>query len=62
MSMRGKIISREYQKMVFVNDNKGKQYACYAKDLEGKLKRIGQLTEEEKKNCLDLSTVVGDNW
>ncbi len=62
MSMRGEIISREYQKMVWVNDNQGKQYACYAEDLKGNPERIGQLTEEEKKNCLDLSTVVGDNW
>ena len=62
MSMRGEIISEEYQKMVWVHDKEGKQYACYAKDLHGKVKDIGDLTEEEKKNCLDLSSVLGDSW
>jgi len=28
--MRGEIISKEYQGMVFVHDRNGKEYACYA--------------------------------
>jgi len=62
MSMRGETISAEYKRMVWVHDREGKEYACYADDLKGKVKSKEDLTETEKKNCLDLSTVVGDSW
>ena len=62
MSMRGDIISNEYQKMVWVHDKAGKEYACYVDDLKGKLKAKDDLTDEEKESCLDLSEVVGDSW
>ena len=58
MSMRGEIISEEYQKMVWVKDKSGKEYACYLKDLKDK----DSLTEEEKANCLDTSEILGDSW
>lgn len=61
MSMRGKIISEEYNKMVWVRDKDGKEYACYAEDLKS-LKRKEDLTEDEKKECLDISQVLGDSW
>ena len=61
MSMRGDIISKEYQKMVFVHDKDGKEYACYADDLRN-LKRAEDLTEDERKECTDLSLVLGDSW
>lgn len=61
MSMRGQIISKEYQRMVFVNDKQGKQYACYTKDLkDGENGR--ELSDEEKQKCMDLSQVLGDTW
>ncbi len=58
MSMRGEILSKEYQKMVFVKDETGKEYACYLGDLKDK----DHLTAEEKARCLDTSQVVGDSW
>ena len=58
MSMRGDNISREYQRMVWVKDENGKEFACYAEDLRS----IDQLTEEEKARCLDTSQVLGDSW
>lgn len=61
MSMRGNIISEEYQSMVWIKDKNGKEYACYAKDLKN-LKRGEDLTEEEREKCTDLSEIVGDNW
>ena len=61
MSMRGEIISEEYQKMVWIQDKEGREYACYANDLKG-LKTREDLSEEEKAKCLDLSQVVGDTW
>ena len=62
MSMRGEIISGEYKKMVWVHDKEGKEYACYANDQNGTIKNKENLTEAERKTCLDLSTVPGDNW
>ena len=61
MSMRGEIISKEYQGMVFVHDKDGKEYACYAKDLKN-LKKVEDLTDNEREKCTDLSQVLGDNW
>lgn len=61
MSMRGEIISKEYQSMVFVHDKDGKEYACYVEDLKN-LKRGKILTENERKKCTDLSLVLGDSW
>ena len=61
MSMRGELISEEYKKMVWIKDNEGKEYACYAEDLKS-LKRKEDLTDEERENCLDMSQVLGDSW
>ena len=61
MSMRGEIISDEYQNMVFVHDKDGKEYACYAGDLKN-FKKSEDLTDEERAKCTDLSTVLGDSW
>ncbi len=58
MSMRGPIISKEYQKMVWVRDEKGGEYVCYLKDL----KDPNHVSEEEKEHCLDTSLVMGPNW
>ncbi len=61
MSMRGEKISEEYQKMVWVRDKEGKEYACYINDLKS-IKKKEDLTDEEKEKCLDLSLVLGDSW
>lgn len=62
MSMRGEIISQEYNSMVWVHDESGKEYACYARDLENNRSNGDSISQEEKKNCLDLSQVLGDTW
>lgn len=61
MSMRGQVISEEYQKMVFIQDKDGKEYACYIDDLKN-IKRKEDLTAEEKEKCTDISQVLGDSW
>ena len=61
MSMRGEKISEEYQKMVWVRDKDGKEYACYIDDLKS-IKKKEDLTDEEKQKCLDLSLVLGESW
>ncbi len=61
MSMRGETISKEYQKLVWVQGKDGKEYACYIDDVKS-IKRKEDLPEEEKAKCLDISQVVGDAW
>ena len=58
MSMRGNLVSKEYQRMVFVRDDKGAEYVCYANDL----KDPNHVNENEKEHCLDSSQVLGSNW
>ena len=58
MSMRGNIVSAEYQSMVWVRDEKGSEFVCYARDL----KNQNHVSEDEKENCVDTSLVLGPNW
>lgn len=59
--MKGEVISKEFQKMVWVQDKDGKEYACYIEDLK-QIKKKEDLTEKEQAECMDLSTVLGDSW
>lgn len=61
INMKGETISKEFQKMVWVQDKDGKEYACYIDDLK-QIKKKEDLTEEEKAKCMDLSLVLGDSW
>jgi len=61
MSMRGQLISKEYQKMVFVQDKDGKEFSCYLDDVKDFDSRKG-LTREQRVKCLDISQVAGDSW
>ena len=61
MSMRGEKIAEEYNRMVWIRDKDGKEYACYIEDLKS-LKKKEDLTDEEKEKCLDISMVLGDSW
>ncbi len=58
MSMRGELISKEYNRMVFVKDDNGSEYACYSEDLQSP----DHVGENEKQKCLDVSQVLGSNW
>ena len=58
MSMRGQIISKEFQSMVFVRDDNGGEFVCYAHDLQDQ----EHVSENEKDKCLDTSQVLGPNW
>jgi len=59
--MKGEVISKEFQKMVWVHDKDGKEYACYL-DSPKNIKKKEDLSEEEKAKCVDLNTVLGDSW
>jgi hypothetical protein len=61
MSMRGTVISKEYQRMVWVNDKDGKEYSCYFDDVKDFDSKKG-LNPQQKSRCLDTSQVAGDSW
>ncbi len=56
--MRGDVISPDYQAVVFVRDDEGGEYVCYAKDLSNRY----HVTDDEKENCIDTSLVLGPKW
>ena len=52
-----------YESMVWIRDKNGKEYVCYAEDLQGNISTKEDLTEEEKTNCLDVSELLGtERW
>jgi len=61
MSMRGTLISKEYQGMSFVRDKDGKEYVCYSKDVQNFDERKG-LTKQQREKCLNESQILGDSW
>ena len=56
--MRGEIISREYQRIEWVQGEDGKEYACYGDNGN----QNEHQAEDRKSNCVDLSQVPGDSW
>lgn len=59
--MKGKIISEEFNHIVWVHDKHGAEYACRIDDVRN-ISRKEDLTDEEQKKCLDLNMVMGDSW
>ena len=59
--MKGQIISQEFNKMVWVQDNKGAEYACYI-DHDRNVKTKEDLSRHEQQSCLNLNSVLGDSW
>ncbi len=59
--MKGQIISQEFNKMVWVQDNKGTEYSCYT-DQDRDVKSKEELSEHEQESCMNLNTVQGDSW
>lgn len=59
--MKGQIISQEFNKMVWVKDNKGAEYACYI-DQNRDVKSKEDLSEKEQNSCMNLNAVLGDSW
>ena len=59
--MKGQIISQEFSKMVWVQDNKGAQYACYI-DQNRDVKHKQDLSKHEQQSCMNLNAVLGESW
>ena len=44
-------------------DKDGKEYACSAEAIKGILKHKEELTDKERAECLDVSTIIGtERW
>ena len=61
MSKRVQLISNEDLGMVFVRDDKGEEYVCYARDVND-FQEGEPLNEQQQRRCLDTSLVLGDTW
>lgn len=49
--------------LVWIRDKDGKEYACSVEAIKGNIKTKEELTDEEKKSCMDVSTIVGtERW
>ncbi len=59
--MKGEIIAQEFNKMVWVKDKDGAQYACYT-DKQNDIKSKEELSSDEQQKCMNLNEVAGDSW
>jgi len=51
-----------YESLVWINDDKGKEFVCRLENNVGR-KSFEDLTEEEKKRCSDVNQIVGtERW
>ena len=52
-----------YASLVWIRDKDGKEYACPLEAIKGRVKDKNELTEEERKQCTDVSTIIGtERW
>ncbi|SHO51042.1 hypothetical protein [Desulfopila aestuarii] len=53
----------DFGSMVWVNDKEGHEYVCTVDRKHDKAKDISDLSEEEKKTCMDVNILVGtERW
>lgn len=58
-----KLTSVGYESLVWVRDNDGREFSCTVGGNRGELKSFDELTEQEKKSCMDVSQIVGtERW
>ena len=56
------IMKGGYESMVWLNDEEGREYACYLEDVKG-LEKGHHISEELKKRCLNVNELVGtERW
>ena len=52
-----------YASLIWVNDKDGKEYVCSIEDIKDKFKEATGLTEDQRKKCFDVSTIIGtERW
>lgn len=57
------ITSVGYESLVWVRDNDGREFSCTVESNRGNLNSFDELTESEKKSCMDVSQIIGtERW
>ena len=52
-----------YESLVWIRDKDGREYACSLEALKGNVREKSELSEEERKQCTDVSTLIGsERW
>ena len=59
--MKGQVIAHEFNKMVWVRDSTGSEFACYLNH-DRNVQSKEDLSEIEQKSCMNLNAVLGDSW
>ena len=49
-----------YASLAWIRDKDGKEYACPIEALKGNIKDKDSLTDEERRQCIDVSTIIGN--
>lgn len=58
-----KITSVGYESLVWVRDDEGKEFSCSLDTNRGNVNKFDELTEHEKKSCMDVSQIIGtERW
>ena len=53
----------DYEKLVWIYDKDGREFACPVDAIKGKVKKGSELSEDEKKKCTDVNEIVGtERW
>jgi hypothetical protein len=51
-----------YESMVWVNDRKGREFACYINDIKD-IEHFEDLPDEVREKCLDVNILIGtERW
>lgn len=52
-----------YESLAWIKDKNGKEYVCPISALSGDISQRKDLTEEEKKQCMDVNQLIGtERW
>ena len=52
-----------YESLVWINDEKGREFVCYGDDIHGQQKKFEELDDQQKKNCENVNNLVGtERW
>ena len=52
-----------YESLAWIKDKHGKEYVCTIEALKGDLRDRDELSEEERKQCMDVNLIAGtEGW
>jgi len=52
-----------YQSLVWIKDKNGKEYVCPIDAFKGGTRDRVELTEDERKACMDVNLIIGtERW